>query len=353
MTTPGIVPKRPHVSVVMSVYNGERFLSEALESVLTQENCDFEVVVIEDGSTDSSGSILREYSRRDSRLIVHAQENEGLARALNRGFILARAPFVARLDQDDLAAPRRLERQRQFLREHADVAVVGGAVDFIDESGRPFSHWQYPLTDTAIRREFAHTTALVHSAVMVRKAAFERARGYRPIFTAALDLDLWLRLAERNEMANLPERVVSYRIHSAQMSIQHLECVALETIAARTAARVRAEHAEDPFDTLDRIDDDAIEALGVPMEDVTAAFVELATWLAKMARKAGDAEVAARLFDEAQASAQSQTGSHALLSHVYRQRARTYAEEQRSIRAKLSLVAALLAERVGRRRYRA
>jgi hypothetical protein len=187
---------------------------------------------------------------------------------------------------------------------------------------------------------------------MVRKAAFERARGYRPNFIAALDLDLWLRLAERNGMANLPERVVSYRIHSAQMSIQHLECVALETIAARMAARVRAEHAEDPFDTLDRIDDDAIKSLGVPMEDVTAAFVQLATWLAKMARKAGDAEVAARLFDEAEARARSETGSDALLTHVYRQRAWPHAEKQRSIRAKLSLVAALLAERVGRRSYR-
>jgi Glycosyl transferase family 2 len=332
----------------MSVYNGERFLSEAVESVLAQARCDFELVIVDDGSTDSSREILAAYAGRDSRVVVHSQPNQGLAMALNRGIGFARAPLVARLDADDVAQPGRLERQQQFLGEHEAVAVVGGAVTFMNASGRAFADWQYPLTDAEIRKALPRTTPFAHSAVMLRKDAFERSGEYRPLLTSALDVDLWLRIAERWELANLPEGVVSYRIHPGQMSVQHLERQTLESVAARASARARSEGIPDPLEMLERLDHDTLMAIGVSAEEVTSAFVHMSTWLAKTMHRAGYTGAAEEVFSEARRRARSATGSPALLAHVHRERARRYREQRRWIRAKLETIEAVRAERASR-----
>src|SRR5262245_16106759 len=201
---PGRPLASPAVTVAMSVYNGERFLREAVESVLDQSLDDLELVVVDDGSTDSTPQILDECGSIDSRVVVYRQVNQGRAVARNRAVGLARAPLIALLDADDVALSNRLEIQRQFLAEYESVAVVGGAVTFVDEGGRPFADVPYPLTDPEIRKAFAHTTPLVQSGVMLRKSAFDRTGGYRATFRVAEDVDLWLRIAEQHQLANLP-----------------------------------------------------------------------------------------------------------------------------------------------------
>jgi hypothetical protein len=338
-------PAPPTVSVVMSVYNGDRFLREAIESVLAQTLSDFELVVVDDGSTDSSSEILAEYAASDSRVVIERQTNQGRARALNRGFVLARGPLVARFDADDVALPNRLESQRQFLVEHETVAAVGGAVIFVDGRGREFGQWQYPLTHAEIREALRYTTPLVHPAVMVRKDAFHRTGGYRPVLPEAEDLDLWLRMAESYELANVPQLVIRYRIHAGQATAQDHELQTLCAVAARLSACRRLEGDPDPLDDADSIDYQTLVAMGATRSEITAALVKNMTWLAKTMSRADNTRASEQLFARAAAEAHSEFGSPLLVAHVHRERAGIYRERGRPVRERLERVRAVLAER--------
>ncbi len=335
----------PPVSVVMPAYNGERFLREAVDSVLAQSFSDFELVVVDDGSTDSTPEILADYASSDARVVVRSQPKRGRTAALNCGFALARSPLIARIDADDVAPADRLELQQQFLTGHAAVAVVGGAVAFMDESGRAFAEVEYPLKDAEIRRAFPHATPLAHPAVMLRKEAFERVGGYRPIFVEAEELDLWLRIAEQYQLANLPELAIRYRMHAGQTTVQKLELQTLYSVAARAAARARIAGRPDPFEAAERIDEQTLLSQGVRSEEVTATFVHSATWLAKTMDRAGYTVVAEGLFAEAAGRARSDSGSRALIAFVHRERGRRHAEQGSRLRAKLEMARAALAER--------
>ena len=317
----------------MSVYNGERFLREAVESILSQTLSDLELIVVDDGSDDSSPEILVWFASRDSRVVIRRQDNQGTAAALNHGFELVRAPFVARLDADDAATPTRLERQQRFLEEHAEVALLGGSVTFIDEESRSFADVPYPLDDLEIRRVFAAgTTPLANSAVMVRRSAFLEAGGYRPLFRQAEDVDLWLRIGERHRFANLPEVLALYRIHPGQKT-RNFEQMTAESLAARLSADARGEGRADPVEALERIDADALLALGVEPEEITNALVRAAVWLAKTTGRAGYAEAERRLFAEAKERARSPSGSSALVAEVGRARTERYWERDLRFRA--------------------
>ncbi len=334
----------------MSVYNGERFLREAIESILAQTLSDLELVVIDDGSTDSTPQLLAGYAATDSRIAVHRQPNQGLAVAINNGVRLARAPLIARLDADDVALPDRLRLQCDFLAGHEVVALVGGAVTFVDDRGRSFAEWRYPQTDAEIRKAFQYTTPFVHSAVVLRKRAFELVGGYRPLFRSVLDLDLWFRIAEQYELANLPDCVVRYRIHGGQMTVQELERGALENVAARTAARARMDGRPDPLDAVDRLDYKTLIGMGATADEITSSLVHRATWLAKTTGRAGYANLAEELFALAGDRARSDSGSQELVAHAHRERARRYAEQRRRLRATLETAKAMLADRRSRTR---
>jgi glycosyltransferase involved in cell wall biosynthesis len=328
----------------MSVFNGERFVGDAIRSILEQTLADFDLVVVDDGSSDSTPAILAELAAEDDRIAMHRHANRGLAASLNRGIELASAPLIARLDADDLALPTRLERQVAFLDRHDSVGLVGGAVVFIDDDGRAFANAAYPTSDGETRRAFAHSTPFVHSAVTFRRAAFEATGGYRSAFVDAEDLDLWLRIAEDHEMLNLPQPVVAYRIHDDQATYRNLERQAISALAARTAWRARAAGRPDPFLDVRRIDQDALEAAGLTEADVTAEFIPLALWLAKTIARAGHREAANELFAVALERARL-FGTPALVAEVWRQEGRVAAAPGRRLRSTLSLLR-------GRRRAR-
>ncbi len=317
----------------MAVYNGERFLREAVESVLGQTLMDIELIVIDDGSTDATAEILDEYAAADLRVVVETRANAGRAAARNRGFELARGPLVAVLDADDIALPERLEVQRMFLEAHRRVGGVGGAVAFVDEEGRTFAEWRYPLSNDEISRAFESGTPLAHSAAMIRAAAFDAAGGYRSVFAVSEDLDLWLRLSGVQELANVPELVLSYRFHSDQASMQQLDLQTLESLAARLSARARRDGRPDPLDAVERIDRPTLRALGVTEHEITTAFIRDATWLAKMMGKAGYAQTSEELFMRASETARSEVGSPDLAADVYRAHAGVLRESGRPVRA--------------------
>lgn len=268
----------PSVSVVMSVFNGERFLREAVQSILNQSFCDFEFIVINDGSTDNSGSILDSYQRRDPRVRAYHQENRGLIESLNRGCGLAQGRYIARMDADDIAVSDRLARQIDFMEEHPEVAVLGGAVEFIDETGKALRVARHPLHHREIQRVLFDSSFMWHPSVVMRKAALIRVGGYRNVAHAE-DYDLWLRVADHFQMANLPEVLLKYRIHPAQVSVTWCRKQALGTAAARVAAIARRNGNPDPLDSVAEITPEVLTRLGVTeaMQQTTLARAYLST----------------------------------------------------------------------------
>lgn len=335
----------PAISVVMPVRNGETFLREAIDSVLAEPLSDLELVVVDDGSTDGTPAILRGYAVQDPRVRVHREQGDNLATALNRGFRLCRAPLCARLDSDDLCLPGRLQAQVDFMNAHPEVVLLGGQALLVNEAGEEFATARYPLEDRDLRAALKTGNPFVHSAVAMSRQAFKAVGGYRENLDHAEDLDLWLRLAERGELASLPQPIVKYRIHGHQLSLQKQEDQAVHAEAVRVSAGARAEGRPDPLEGASRIDEDFLVAEGVDRAEVTRAVVDAATWMARTTARAGYPEAASQLFDVAYARARSDSGSAALTATVHRSIAHRHAEQGHRLRAKLKSAQAAIAER--------
>jgi glycosyltransferase involved in cell wall biosynthesis len=203
----------PTISILIPIYNAERFLRETLDTVLAQTFGDFECLTIDDGSTDGSLGILQEYAARDERVRVTTRPNKGLVATLNEGIELARGEFLARLDADDLCDPRRLELQVGQMRREPDLVALGSGAWAIDESGRLLGDFSRPAT-THEQIEAAHLqghSAIHHPAAMLRASAVRQVGGYRDLVPCE-DFDLWLRLGEIGRLANLPDRLISKRL---------------------------------------------------------------------------------------------------------------------------------------------
>ncbi|HEV2292222.1 MAG TPA: glycosyltransferase [Tepidisphaeraceae bacterium] len=216
----------PAISVVMSVYNGERYVAEAVESVLGQTFADFEFILMDDGSTDGSPALLKQYAQRDPRVRLVSRPNRGLTKTLNEGLGLARGQFVARMDADDVSLPSRFEKQIAFLRAHPDCVCVGTRVLRIDPHGSPLSESDHKLTHEEIDRQLMEEGlgwAITHPAAMMRGDAVMRIGGYREQFRTSQDLDLWLRLAEVGRLANLPDVLLKYRYHPQSVGFTKFE----------------------------------------------------------------------------------------------------------------------------------
>lgn len=209
----------PRVSVVMPVYNAGRHLHAALDSILMQTFTDFEVIAVDDGSTDGSSDLLALAAGKEPRIIVRRQQNRGVTKALNAGLQVARGAFIARMDADDVSLPDRFEKQVAYLVTHPSCVAVGGEVVLIDQNDRALRHLPIPREHAAIDQFHMSTcvSAICHPAAMIRASAIREVGGYRDGFVSAQDVDLFLRLAEVGSLANLDEVVLRYR--------QHLESV--------------------------------------------------------------------------------------------------------------------------------
>lgn len=258
----------PAVSVLMSVYNGERFLAEAVESILTQTFPDFEFLIIDDGSTDSTAEILAAYARGDSRVRVVSQKNKGRTASLNEGIQLARGKYIARMDADDISLPQRLEKQLEFMTAHPETVLLGTAVEWMTQAGQIFRVENFPGGDAELREALRRENPFRHPTILMRKETVVAVRGYRQLFDESEDYDLWLRMAEVGQVASLDEPLVKYRIHPKQASASNakrqIECL----LAARAAAALRARGATDPLWNADRITPKLLISIGITQEEV-------------------------------------------------------------------------------------
>src|SRR2546421_3927927 len=185
----------PSVSVLMPVYNGEKYLAAAVESILAQAYRDFEFVILNDGSTDGSMRILERFQRRDPRIRVLSRENRGLVQTVNELIGFARGEWVALMAQDDISLPERLALQSDFLRRHPEVLCVGGCFEVIDAQGRYLTVLRQPEDDAEIQRLNLVGHNSIHAAcVMVRRAPLLAAGGLNSEGYSSPDLELSLPL---------------------------------------------------------------------------------------------------------------------------------------------------------------
>jgi len=211
----------PQISVIMSVYNGERFLAEAMDSILRQSFTNFELIIVDDGSTDGTSKILSEYAQQDTRVVVMHHANRGVPASANRAIAASRAQLIARMDSDDRMLPDRLERQLAFLGEHPEASVVCGYGYMIDASGRRIGRSQMPVNvirgrDELNPKEFLE---IIQSTVLMRKSDFFDVGAYREDITYAEDRELWGRLVTSGKMICCqPEFLVESRLHGSSMT---------------------------------------------------------------------------------------------------------------------------------------
>lgn len=311
----------PVVSVLMPVYNGERFLESAVRSVLTQSYEPFELVVVDDGSTDGSSALLARLAAEDVRIRVHHQENRGHAGALNTALEFARGEFVAVLDCDDEALPGRLEAQVDALERDRMLVAIGGAAEFIREDGACFFVQAYPTTSEQVSSDLLTTCPVLHSAMMMRRDAVMDIGAYRETLSLALDYDILLRLDERAGISNLDRPVVRYRIHAAQTTTTRAEQVALSFILAQRSAMARRRGAVDPVPPTGATLTDLRRDLLVDDRELDYHVVRACVWYAKLAARSGRRNDARQLFSFAEQRA-ARSGQAELIDHVSTGRAR-------------------------------
>jgi len=266
----------PRVSVVLPVYNAERFVGEAIDSILGQTLADLELVVIDDGSTDGSRRILSAFAGRDSRVRLISRENSGLATTLNEGIRLATAAYVAIMNADDIAFPDRLAKQAVFLDTHENVAVVGSQTRFLAAGAIAAPATRLPQSPSDVRRLLETASPLAHPAVMFRRQAVLDAGLYRQQVTPAEDYDLWLRLADRAELANLPDVLLHYRLHPGQMTANRDEGFAVATLVVQAASRERRAGRPDPVDGVTALSSELLARLRIRERDISRQMLTTA-----------------------------------------------------------------------------
>jgi glycosyltransferase involved in cell wall biosynthesis len=211
------------VSVIIPVRNGEQFIAQAINSILSQTLIDLELLVVNDASTDSTAEIIQSYT--DPRLrLLNNKERMGVSASRNRALEEANATYVAFLDGDDIAYADRLNKQIDFLESHPNVVLVGSYLDYIDADGLLLysdNPGQRPCNSGELRMELLKRVCILPSTATGRKTALVEAGGFPPQDYAE-DHDLWCRLATKHDLAILPERLVAYRQHANQASFKRI-----------------------------------------------------------------------------------------------------------------------------------
>jgi glycosyltransferase involved in cell wall biosynthesis len=214
------VSSSPRISCLLAVWNGEAHLADAIRSILDQTFRDFELIVVDDGSTDATRRILHHFRCEDRRIRLFEQPHTGLVAALNRGMSLASGEYIARMDADDISAPQRFEIQAKFLDQHPAIGICGTWVETFGDGRNEIV--RYPCDDGAIRSSLLFNSSLAHPSVMLRSNLWVRhSLSYHACARHAEDYDLWVRAAPLTRFGNIPVPLLRYRVHSEQVGARH------------------------------------------------------------------------------------------------------------------------------------
>lgn len=205
--------KNPKISVVMPVYNGQEFLGEAIKSILSQSFRDFELIIVNDGSTDNTLGIIEKF--KDKRIrVINNVKNLGLAKTINRGVITAKGEYIARCDADDINDKDRFKIQVDFLDKNKNYVLVGSNIETIGESSKVTGFLKFPEKDFQIRKIILVYNCIVHPSVMMRTKVVKKVGSYREIFNGgAEEYDLWFRLMNLGKFYNIQKNLIKRRFH--------------------------------------------------------------------------------------------------------------------------------------------
>lgn len=242
----------PQITVAMTAFNAEAYIGPAIESMLVQTHGDFELLVVDDRSSDGTRAVAEMLAARDPRVRPVDSPEKGRVPALNTILGQARGEWFAVFDADDIARPDKLERQMAFLAAHPDHGVVGSDNRVIGAHGELLSRppIDRPCTHEALTADMESGIKLLHSTMVARTDLVRQAGGYRSPFRFSQDYDLYLRLAQLTRMANLPDKLVDYRVYSEQVSTKHLVAQTLSAVVAWLGHRARSEGRADPLDRM-------------------------------------------------------------------------------------------------------
>jgi glycosyltransferase involved in cell wall biosynthesis len=263
-----------------------------MESILRQTFTDFEFIIVDFGSTDDSKSIISRYAATDARIKFHEIPVCTLPVARNAGCSLARGEYIAVMDADDVSLPNRLLWQVEFMEKHPEVGVLGGTVEWMDASGRPLREMPHPFKNSEIQSALLRYSAVWQPSALIRRVAFESVGGYRPAFVVSHDYDLWLRIAEHFEMANLEQVVLNYRIHPYQLSLSKREMQSICGLAGQASAIARRNGSPDPLDDVNEITPGVLSGLGVTEARLQATLASECWWWIRSVFAAGQDELA-------------------------------------------------------------
>jgi glycosyltransferase involved in cell wall biosynthesis len=198
----------------MSVYNAEKYLNEAIQSILTQTYTNFEFIIINDGSTDGSLEIIQEYMNKDERIVVISRENKGLPYSLNEGIDIAKGKYIARMDADDISLPTRFKEQVEFMENNLDIGVCGSWIKVFGENVKT-STTKRPSEHNELKTRLLFSVCFAHPTVMIRKDILvSNNLKYNLEYVNSQDYELWNRISEVTKMTNIQKVLLKYRISS-------------------------------------------------------------------------------------------------------------------------------------------
>lgn len=242
----------PEISVVISCYNSEKWLKSTLESISNQSFRNFEIIAIDDGSTDSTYSILNEHQKKDCRLKIYKKDNTGLSDSLNIGIKLSKGKWIARIDADDICLSDRLSEQLKFSKFNPDtVLITSHHKEFFDDS-KKYIYCRYPKEHTNLVHNLENRKRFpAHSSSFFLKEAFEKVGGYRCKLSRAEDYDLWLRLSEFGKVSCVDKYLVMIRKHELQISNDNGgRTQIIDALASLVSYYLRKQKQVDPIDSI-------------------------------------------------------------------------------------------------------
>ncbi|HEY1655687.1 MAG TPA: glycosyltransferase [Candidatus Tumulicola sp.] len=226
----------PELTVLIPVYNGARYLAKAIESVLLQSFRDFELLILDDGSTDETPQIMADYAAKDGRIRTLHHANQGVGYTLGRGLRAARGDYIAELGADDIALPERFKQQLLFLKRNRDHVMVGGYLDIIDENDAVIGRREYPVNKLHILNTLPIANPFASPSLMYIRMVALDAGSYTSRFKSCEDYDFVLRLALRGAVANLPFVLTAYRMHPDAEKARNTVRQLRETLSIKCAA---------------------------------------------------------------------------------------------------------------------
>lgn len=242
--------KTPLVSVLMPAYNSEKYIGEAIESILNQTYTNFEFIIADDCSTDDTWEIIKKYEKTDKR-ITAIRNKKNLYIAKNRNLLVkkAKGEYIAWQDSDDVSYLDRLEKQVRVLEADPEIGIVGGYIMFFDAKG-DFSVRKYATNDEELRETIFRYSPVAQPTAMVRKAALETAGEYNPAYPPAEDIDMSFRIGNTYKFANIPQPTLRYRSYNESATFTKLKQIELSTIEIRMKNRKNPNYSFSFFDMI-------------------------------------------------------------------------------------------------------